>query len=106
MLIARRLIRALGGFHMRNLDTEAYGCLWLLSSVIVSILVPVALSEARVESRLAWYILAPGWRLSPFGHAEVLALLLAVFIDAVVYVAAAYGVLRLIARAAGRERAT
>jgi hypothetical protein len=56
---------------MRNLDAEAYGCMWLLSSVIASILVPVALSEAGVESRLAWYILAPGWRLSPFGHAEV-----------------------------------
>ena len=89
----------MGGFHMRNLDAEAYGCMWLLSSVIVSILVPVALSEAGIESRLAWYILAPGWRLSPFGHAEVLALLLAVLIDAAIYVAVAYGILRLIVRA-------
>ena len=80
--------------------------MWLLSGAVVPISVPVALPEAGVESRLAWYGWAPGRRVSPFGHAEVPALLLAVFIDAVIYVAIAYGMLRLILRAAGRERAT
>ena len=91
---------------MRNLDAEAYGCMWLLSSAILSVLVPVTLSELGIESRAAWYILAPGWRLSPFGHAEVLALLLAVLIDIALYVAVAYGILRLIVGAARRERAS
>jgi hypothetical protein len=89
---------------MRNQDATALGCMWLLGSGVISILVPALLSAARVESHAVWYILAPGWELSPFGHADLPEMFLAISINAIIYAAVTGGILYLIARVARREK--
>jgi len=72
--------------------------MWLLGSGVLSILVPALLSAMNVESRVFWYILAPGWKLSPFGRDDFPQMLLAISIDAIIYAAVTYGILLLILR--------
>lgn len=78
---------------MRNQDAKAFGCLWLLGSVIMSVAVPAFLWEPGVETRAAWYILAPGWAVSPFGRDDFPQMILAVSFNAIVYAAVACGIL-------------
>ena len=89
---------------MSNQDAKALGCLWLLGSGILSVLVPALMSGMDVESQVAWYILAPGWVLSPFGHADLPAMFLALFIDLFIYAAVTRALIYLAVRAAGREK--
>jgi hypothetical protein len=78
--------------------------MWLLGSGVLSILVPALLSETSVESKVLWYILAPGWKLSPFGHADLPEMFLALSLDAAIYAVVTYGVFYLVVRMARRKR--
>ena len=89
---------------MPNQDAKAMGCMWLLGSGVISILVPAALSGMNVESRVAWYVLAPGWVLSPFGHADLREMLLALSIDAIIYASIARALIYLVVRVVRREQ--
>jgi hypothetical protein len=89
---------------MRNQDKKALGCMWLLGSGIVSILVPVLLMDIGVESDLVWNILAPGWKLFPFGHADLPDMFLALSLDALIYAAMTYGIIYLIVWMASRGK--
>jgi len=81
---------------MRNQDKQALGCLCFLVSGVVSILVPVFLVDIDVKSELAWNILAPGWKLFPFGHADLPEMFLAISFDAIIYAAVTYGLVYLV----------
>ena len=81
---------------MRNQDKKALGCLSLLCGGLVSIFAPVFLLKTGVESDWVWNILAPGWKLFPFGHADLPEMFLAFTFDAVVYAAVIYGIIYLV----------
>ncbi len=89
---------------MRNQDAKALGCIWLFGSGVLSALIPALLSGLNVESHAAWYVLAPGWVLSPFGHADLPAMFLALFIDAIIYAAVTGALIYLAVRVAKREK--
>ncbi len=78
--------------------------MWLLGSGVLSILVPALLSGMNVESQAAWHILAPGWVLSPFGHADLPEMFLALSVDAVIYAAVTRALIYLAVRVARREK--
>lgn len=99
-----RLIRALGVFLMHNQDKKALGCMWLLGSVILSILIPGILVDMGVKSDLVWNILAPGWKLFPFGHADLPEMFLALSLDAIIYAALTYSIIYLVVWMASREK--
>jgi hypothetical protein len=81
---------------MRNQDKKALGCLCFLVSGTVSILVPVFLLKSDVKSDLIWNILAPGWQLFPFDHADLPEMFLALSLDAIIYTAITYGIIYLV----------
>jgi hypothetical protein len=101
--VAGRVHAVVSVFIMRNQDAPALGCMWLLGSGIISILVPALLLAIPVESKAVWYSLAPGCELSPFGHADLPEMFLALSINAIFYAAVTGGILYLIVRVARRE---
>jgi hypothetical protein len=88
---------------MRNQYAKAYGCMLLLGSGIMSVAVPALLWEPDVETRAFWYVLAPGWAVSPFGRDDFPQMILAVSINAIVYAAVACAIFYLAIRVARRR---
>ncbi len=89
---------------MRHQDRTALGCLCFLASGIVSILIPVFLLKSGVKSDFVWNLLAPGWPLFPFGHADLGNMFLALMLDAVIYAAIIYSIIYLIVWLFGRMK--
>jgi hypothetical protein len=78
--------------------------MWFLGSLILSILVPSLLSAIDVESNLVWYILAPGWKLFPFGFDDFPQMILALCIDVIIYVAVTHVFFYLVVKIVRRKR--
>lgn len=89
---------------MRNQETKALGCMWLFGSLVLSIFVPMLLSDSNITSDVAWVIFAPGWKLFPFGFDDFPHMLLAFSVNIIIYPAVTYAAFRLVVLLVARRK--
>jgi hypothetical protein len=77
---------------MREQITKGLKYVSLLIAGVASFFIPLFLLNLEVESKLIWSVFAPGWVISPFGHADLPEMLVAFVINLICYSVVTYGI--------------
>lgn len=89
---------------MRKNDAKALGCLSLLIGGLLSIFIPIFLIGNKIYSDVVWVFLAPGWFILRPGAHDGLVILLATFLDTIIFAALNYGIIYCVVRFSGRAK--